>query len=260
MRKKTRHWLNKKLAPRIKIKKIRDIKPINYKRIPIYVIVFNQLSYLARLVDFLEACGYENIHLIDNHSSYPPLLEYLSKTKHTVHRMDKNYGHMVFWKSGKFEPIINSEYYVVTDPDILPTEECPADFLDVFYRLLQCAPRANKIGFALKIDDLPDSYQNKGNVLEWESAFWKRRVKNSLGLDIFEAEVDTTFALYKPKKERKVKKGLFCSNALRVGGQYSARHLPWYQCHDTPEQEFYKKTSNVSASWLHQTNKAFNKK
>lgn len=61
----------------------------DFKNIPVYIISFNRLSCLKQLVARLERAGYSNIHIVDNGSSYPPLLEELDKTPHVVHRMKK---------------------------------------------------------------------------------------------------------------------------------------------------------------------------
>ena len=252
-RRRIRQRLNKAAQRPIKIEKWREIPPINHKEIPIYIIVFNQLSYLKKLVTFLEKCGYQNIHFIDNLSTYPPLLEYLGVTKHTVHRMDKNYGHLVFWNSGKFDTVVKDEYYVLTDPDVVPDADCPADFMRTFYEILIRAPRANKVGCALKIDDLPDGYKHKSEVQEWESQWWKTPIENDMGLEIFDALIDTTFALYRPRRDWPGNNHL---RALRIAGKYTARHLPWYECNaETEEQKLYKKTSNASTTWAHETPK-----
>ncbi len=215
--------------------------------IPIYIICFNQLTYLKKLINFLEAKGYKNINIIDNKSSYPPLLEYLKNTKHKVHYMDKNYGHKVFWESGKFNKVIETQYYVVTDPDILPTENCPDDFMEVFLRLLQEYPLAIKVGFALKIDDLPDWYARKKDAIAFEKSFWCGK-KTKKSLEIYDTCIDTTFALYRPGFLYKTQ----FFRAIRVGGEYASRHLPWYRnsSEKDEEYEFYKNTASGCAGWI----------
>ncbi|MCL2062985.1 MAG: hypothetical protein FWG98_01240 [Candidatus Cloacimonetes bacterium] len=114
---------NKRKKMRLYIEKTISSKknPINIDHfdIPIYIIVYNQLNFLEIQINNLEKLGYHNIHFIDNASTYQPLLNYLQKTKHTVHRMDKNYGYKVFTNSGYFDDIIRKDYYVLSDPDII---------------------------------------------------------------------------------------------------------------------------------------------
>ena len=44
---------------------------------PIFVIVRDLLSPLQQLLDWLERAGHDRIILVDNASTYPPMLEYL---------------------------------------------------------------------------------------------------------------------------------------------------------------------------------------
>ena len=57
-----------------------------------------------------------------------------------------------------------------------------------------------KVGFALRIDDLPQHYPLKEKVIKWEKQFWTKKVNKTD--NIYYAEIDTTFALYKPFYKR----------------------------------------------------------
>ena len=74
-----------------------------------------------------------------------------------------------------------------------------------------------KVGFGLRIDDLPPTYEFRQEVLDWESQFWLDEVEPS----VYCAANDTTFALYRPSTP----KGTFA--ALRTGAPYVARHIGW---------------------------------
>ncbi len=206
---------------------------MNNKDVNVFVISYNRLSYLKRLVAWLEKAGYEKIHIVDNASTYEPLLDYLDGSKHIVHRLEKNYGHLVVWQCGKFENIIKNERYIVTDCDVLPIEECPENVTEYFSKILDKYPFCAKVGFSLKIDDLPDYNLSKQTVLEWEGQFWKKKIENGL----YNASIDTTFALYRP--------GIFPENkkwwkSIRTDFPYAARHLPWYEDSNNPgEEEIY---------------------
>ncbi|WP_158648398.1 glycosyltransferase family 2 protein [Candidatus Symbiothrix dinenymphae] len=220
-----------------------NVPNIDVKQIPIYIISYNRLSYVQSLVGFLEKRGFTNIHIVDNQSTYPPLLEYLNQSKHTVHFMDKNYGHKVFWKSGKFNDVIETQYYVVTDADILPTDDVPDDFMKLFLRLLCEYPVAAKVGFALKIDDVT----KYDGVITYERQFWKNRLENHPDLELYDAQLDTTFALYRPS-DKATKRDFY--RAIRVAGDYVARHTPWYVMPTdyTDEDRYYVSTANKSSS------------
>lgn len=216
-------------------------------RLPIYIICYNRLSYLQKIIARLEQFGLHNIHIIDNCSSYPPLLEYLQQTPYTVHRMDKNYGHMVFFLADEFKSVRENEYYVLTDPDVIATEECPADFLDYFYYLLQQYPQVSKVGFALKMDDVPNTSRLWEMMRRWESQYYKKKL-NWFKPYWYKSYIDTTFALYRPQKT--FDKNRFYK-AIRVGAPYEARHFPWYKdvsCLDE-EDKFYAATDCGSGNW-----------
>ena len=222
------------------------VKAASLKDLPVYIISFNRLSYLESLVNWLEKSGCQNIHIVDNASTYPPLLDYLARTKHTVHRMEKNYGHTVLFDAPEFKDIVDNQYFVLSDPDVLPTDECPADFMRFLSGVLERFPKATKAGFGLKFDDLPDSYALKETVVKWESAFYEKAIKGTSPA-LYKAPIDTTFALYRPRKEWK--KGF--AEAIRTGFPYQARHLPWYKDLNnlTEEDRFYNALDAGSGNW-----------
>lgn len=45
---------------------------IGINKIPIFILSFNRLSYLKKIIRYLEKCGYTNIYIIDNMSTFPP--------------------------------------------------------------------------------------------------------------------------------------------------------------------------------------------
>jgi len=219
------------------------ISPIDHKQIPIYIIVYNQLKFLKQLVKFLEDYGYKNIHFIDNASTYRPLLEYLTKTPYVVHRMDKNYGYKVFTNSGYFDDVIKNEYYVLTDPDVVPVKDCPKDFLLDFYNILNTYPDCiSKVGCALKIDDISKEFEYKK---DWESDYWNPdyQLQSPVGFELYIAPIDTTFALYRPRQNVR-----HTYSAIRVAGLYTALHLPWYAENHDEEIKQYIKTSGESST------------
>jgi hypothetical protein len=214
------------------------------KKIPIIINNRNRFTYLMQLIQWLEKAGYTNIFIIDNDSTYPPLLEYYSKTPYPVFQLKENVGHLSLWKTGIIKQF-ESDYYIYTDPDVLPVEECPLDAIEVLMKKLVQYSEVEKIGFGLKIDDLPDHYDQKQTVIDWENRFWKKQVETGL----YDAEVDTTFALYRPYTNgyRWVQK------AYRTGGIYIARHLPWYEnsLNPTEEDKYYKDHVRKGAShWI----------
>jgi len=219
---------------------------MNYFQVPIYIISFNRLGYLKQLIEWLENAGYTDIHILDNDSRYPPLLEYLAKCPHHVHRMSKNYGHLVLWESGEFDEVIKHKNFVLSDCDVVPVEDCPANVVELLSSILERYPNFTKVGLSLKIDDLPDHYELKPNVLEWEAPFWENVVEDGA---LYEAAVDTTFAYYRPGISPQNRKWW---RSLRSATPLTARHLPWYCNTSAPSEEerFYQSNlKEMSSQW-----------
>ena len=231
----------------IKVTKQDDIITSDVSELPIYIISFNRLSYLRQTIEMLEKYHLHNIHIIDNASTYPPLLEYLRKTPYKVYHMDKNYGHMVFFAAEEFRNVRENNYYVLTDPDVIVSGDCPKGFLNYFYTLLQKYPQFNKVGFSLKTDDIPGSSEARDLLQKWESQYYKHKL-NYFPPYLYASAIDTTFALYRPQKEWKSNNFY---KAIRVGFPYEARHLPWYKdvSMQSAEDVFYAKTDCGSGNW-----------
>lgn len=214
------------------------------QEIDIFIISYNRLTYLAKLVAWLERAGFEKIHIVDNASTYPPLVDYLEKSSHSVHRLEKNFGHLAVWECGRFDAILKNQFYMVSDCDVLPAEECPMKVTEHFWSVLKKYPQITKVGFGLRIDDLPESYALRENVVDWEKNFWQKELEKGL----FEASIDTTFALYRP--------GIYPQDqdwwkSIRTGLPFVARHLPWYEnsAHPSEEDIYYQKSIGKKESF-----------
>lgn len=201
--------------------------------IPVFIICHDRIGGLKKLVPWLEKTNQKKITFIDNDSKYPDLLEYYKKTPYQVLDMQRNLGHTVAWSMGIIQLLVPGRFYIVTDPDIIPAEDCPTDAVAYFLELHRRFPYHLKIGFGLKIDDLPDHYSLKSKVIEWEEQFWKYELESGL----YEASLDTTFALYKPFTYKYT-----LHPSIRTGAPYVAHHLPWYANSKTLTKEdiFYR--------------------
>lgn len=235
-----RFWKNNYVCNKkcMQIKKRRDdFFELQRKRgldtIPIFIISFNRLSYIQSMIACLEKIGKKNIVIIDNASTYPPLLDFYKAIPYKVIRLSENWGYRVFWKNPLFDEYRKS-FYIVSDPDIEPIEECPNDFVERFFNILYKYPMVRKVGFSLKIDDLPPKGLFTKNVLKWEKKYNKTLLKKD---QIYYADIDTTFALYVP--DEFVLSGF--NEAFRTAYPYQARHMPWYKDSSevTDEDRYY---------------------
>jgi hypothetical protein len=191
------------------------------------IICNNRITDLLRLVEWLEVTGHEQLLLLDNASTYTPLLDYLACVPHQVIRLCDNLGHKAPWKCGLIDRLGSQRPFVVTDPDILPEQSCPFDAVEYFQELLLAHPTFDKAGFGLRLDDIPDSYPHRDAVRRWEAPFWTTEVAPG----VFASHIDTTFAVYRPGTPYRV------TDALRTGPPYLARHLSWYQDPRRPDAE-----------------------
>lgn len=202
-----------------------------------FIIMFNRLTWPQKLCADLASSGCEVI-LIDNKSTYPPLLEWYKTCPYKVHFVE-NLGCKTLWLSGVIDQY-DDEYYIVTDHD-LDILELPADWIGVLMAGFKYD--VTKSGLSLKIDDLPDNpFANE--VKEFESRFWNTKING-----YYLSQIDTTLAVYSRARMTQVKfpfdfidnsHSIFW-NAVRSPDGYEARHLPWYNTPEniTEEEQYY---------------------
>lgn len=197
------------------------------KELPILIVCRDLVSDLRLLVDWLEKTGHENIILLDNKSTYPPLIDYLAASPHEVIRLAANLGHVSPWVGQIVERFDKATPFVVTDPDVLPDDQAPADSFEYLQELLLRHSDYDKAGLGLHIDDIPSTYPYRDQVRQWEAPFWVKELEPA----VFTAHLDTTLALHRPGTPYKV------TEAIRTGQPYMARHLPWYRNPFDPDEE-----------------------
>ncbi|ROI03799.1 glycosyltransferase [Kaistella haifensis] len=217
--------------------------------IPILIINYNQLYYLKQLVNFLMQRKFENIVIIDNGSDYLPLLEYYTqmKDKVNVEKMDHNFGHKVFFENKDLQKKYGQGYYVITDPDIVPNNLLPTDFITQMIHVLEkYFHETTKVGFALDIDSIPNYFPLKDKVIQWEKQFWENRLEHN----IYKAQIDSTFAIYKPTYPKNFNRQTYLQG-IRISGHFTCFHGGWYinPKNYTEENLFYLRKTNIASSW-----------
>jgi hypothetical protein len=147
-----------------------------------------------------------------------------------------NVGNKAIWEMRLLERLGINGPYVWTDPDIVPIEECPSNVLEFYLEVLKAYSEKSKVGFGLRVDDIPNCYKFKKEVVAWEAQFWAKKIAPKL----YDADVDTTFALYRAGTS-------FDFSALRSGFPYLARHAPWYEDseHPSSDQAYYRRNARV---------------
>jgi hypothetical protein len=227
-------------------------------KIPVFIISFNRLTCLQRLVAWLDTAELAEPIIIDNGSTYGPLLEWLDRMGHTIriHRFKSNYGPYRVWEERLFEPVTTSRqpFYAVTDPDVVPIPECPRDALPRLVDTWNDVPHP-KIGLSLRIETIPDTLPSAGAIRAWETTLQcQERARPSPGPGAaalprrYDSLLDTTFQL----NHRQVLPPSFGSTAIRLAHPYQADHLGWHldPLHLSDEDRFYWETASVRASTI----------
>ena len=238
--------------------------------IPIFIISFERLDALERSI----RSYYENIKtpfeivIIDFGTTFVPTLKYLKNLEYK--------GIKVYWKEKlsnkrrfnmRIDPVIQDYFknhpasdYVVTDPDIA-LDNVDGDVLEVYAHLLGILPEHFVVGPMLRIDDLPDHYPLKEEVVfrGWETVYHSKQVeeiqyKGKMIKYVF-VRIDTTFAINKAGTHWRRHR-----MAARVLPPYGAKHLEWYLDPEnlTPDQEYY--MEHASRGITHTFNGSIKKK
>ena len=202
-----------------------------WRDVPIFINSRDRLNCLRQLLSWLLRAGYRNIHILDNASTYAPLLDYyksIAKIQgiHVVYL--PNLGYQALWQSGVLDQLSIETVYVYTDSDVVPRTECPLDIVRRLFLLLRRYPFADKAGPGIIFDDV--TFWDRERVKMIHPRFYQVPV----GRNVYFAPVDTTFALYRPVRSYRI------FSSLRTTGDMMIRHLPWYLDRDhLPEDERY---------------------
>ena len=215
---------------------------IDPTEVPVFIVNRNNLERgFKRLVEWLLSIGMKHIVIVDNLSTYAPLLSFYEemKDKIKVEVQSVNIGPRGWWALENHTKVMTP--YIYTDCDVVPSSDCPGDVIETMLGLLRKQETGRKVGVSLRIDNLPDHYSKKDLVIKWESGFWtpdrKEQINNEYGdgQRAFNSNVDTTFAMYHPQQP-------FTYTSLRTDAPYSFEHVPWYSDDSNPTEEdaYYK--------------------
>ena len=191
--------------------------------------------------------GVGEIIIVDNNSTYPPLLEWYDTNPCTIVKSNQNYGQYGVWMSGVLNTI-ESDFYVVSDPD-LDLSLTPKDCLIKLKEKLEKYDDICRIGLSLC---------NFWNRVEGQCFYyWLEHMKHEF-LDetklvdeiLMGHIVDTTFAMY-------VKNRSHIGKSCALDFPYCATHLPWLYTNEdlndsynsNPEFFYYLKTAGYPSSF-----------
>jgi hypothetical protein len=209
-----------------------------------FVLFRDRVTYAKQCVDALDEADLD-IHIVDLGSTWPEAVEWAVK----VDANNVGFTHPYQLWSHRYIEYVNGsrQPYIVTDCDIIPPSDYDTDWVYMMELLsTHYADDGYKIGLGLRIDDLPDGYPHKAEVIEHERGL----IGDWLIPQVCEAAVDTTLAMYRPLQEVP---GFTSQPALRMMGSFQARHLTWYETAQTPEIEYYR--ANIVGGLTHWSRK-----
>ena len=158
--------------------------------------------------------GIGEIYIVDNGSTYKPLLDWYATNPCKVVMLDDNLGHQAPWICGLVQKL-GEPYYAVTDPD-LDLFTTSKRTIPLCLEWLEEFPEVGKVGLSLRWDDVPprSSYYTHVNTYEAN----RQRNSRVIAGALVDVAIDTTFAVYNRQE-------------YFIGGislLESARHIPWY--------------------------------
>lgn len=227
--------------------------------IPVIIVSYNNGIYVKNTCDQLEKYNIKPI-IIDNNSNDKNTLDTIKvladSDKAFVAYSSYNFGHEV----GFIEPVYKllPDVFAYTDPDLQYNNNLPKDFLNTL-SYLTIKYSVFKAGFALALDigaEMKDTtfhschykpifFEKTLTIKEFESKYWRNLLQHD-ELELYASPIDTTFAVYRKRNYT----GDFHS-AIRVAGDFSATHLPWYvelDLMNDNDRAIYNK-NNTSSNW-----------
>lgn len=193
--------------------------------IPIVIISWNQLTFLKSFLQQIKKFNHPII-ILDNNSTYQPLLDFYDQMKDPnikIHRLDKNYGHLVYKTLSHLLPDI----YILSDPDLILNENMPNDAIE---QLLKISNKYKSpcVGVALDISEYHKFIKGDYGKLVYknESMHYNDRLHDDQYI-LYRSDTDTTFCLI--NKNYPVRGIQEKFGKIRVGGVFTAKHPSWYE-------------------------------
>ena len=193
--------------------------------IPIIVVCYNNYKYVKNtLLQILKINKeyYKNIQILNNNSTCLETKKFLDSVDVPVIHTE-NRGPWISKDCNRHIYDSLPDKFILTDPDLKLNDQLPSNFIDIMSELSNTY-NTYKIGFALDISENDKIfntpiYYNNDTIYNWEKVNWINKI-NDDKYELYSAGIDTTFCL--------VNKQNPCHNFLRIAGNFTAKHIPWY--------------------------------
>lgn len=233
------------------ITNIDDFSAAAKPSVPFITNTFNNPSYLKNTVEQLTNIGVDGIIIIDNNSSYPPMIDLLRELSKDFLVLMKDYNsgpRDLFMKVEMFGSL--PQIFYLTDPDMAGFNNFPDNFHEVFCDSLNRFNVA-RVGSALLLDmeeenilDVESQFFTQMSIRNWEQQFYNSIAGETIdGQTVYHAPIDTTFCLYDKDRMNYGNGFLYDINwnmahpTVRVGGHYTLEHLGWRKNPPVAEDE-----------------------
>jgi hypothetical protein len=201
------------------------------KNYPIVLTNMNRLTTCKSMVESLFSLnGSSDITIIDNASTYPPLLDWYEEIKNDVKviRHAGNHGPWVFFNSN-FWSTIDSEFYIYSDADLELNSAMPYNWQEIMKDYYDKYQGDRKISLALDLEDIPDHYEYIDQVKNHQSVCWYPTEEEN----VYKAITDMSFTMDSKLKGYRYE-------SVRLAGKFMAKHIPWYiDFNNISEEEKY---------------------
>jgi len=226
------------------------------KNTPIVILNRDRLNSTKSLVESLIQRGYVNIVILDNGSTYDPLLDWYSyqNTCKVFFNKEVDHNHqalhnLLLIKNEFFTNLLRDSWYVLTDSDLALHSSVPSNFINDLINMCIKYDK-DKVGLGIHVDDIHrDLFSNDEY---WELMSFMKDYENQFTRNggpygvveikdqnnpcvLYDAPIDTTFAVCKQNSAP-----IASRNCLRTGYPYLSKHMPfYYDISSIPEDELY---------------------
>jgi hypothetical protein len=203
--------------------------------------------------------------VLDNQSSYPPLLKFYEEMKNEIDLVNVGYNGntWVFWQAGFNTEENCADHYITTDGDCPPDPDCPEDLLEKMIAVLDEVPTAVKVSPGIRIDNIPDCYSRKADAIGCQVGLTNElpgthpdigdaahKEIDVAGVKIYRSITDTTMTCWRAgyRGEGRLSTNDWQVEQYRMEAPYLVKHVPWYADSRvvSAEQRFYRSSPKLN--------------
>ena len=223
-----------------------NILDINFEKnnVPIIIPTHDNPTYMNNTVNFFKNKNHDFIIVLDNNSKTEKMIDALNNLDSEIYTIlqKNNCGPRQILNDNLIWNALPN-IFILTDPDLGFSKDFPNNFCEELIEISNIYS-AGKVGSALNIDILEpnvidDIFFINGShitIRGVEEPYFFNYVGEYNNSKIYEAPIDTTFALYNKSHSQK---------SLRVAGKYLAEHYGWYKNPPIPQSEIYDYLSSL---------------